>query len=103
MSEEKRILYDNLINLINECIREDNINTLLETIEYVARLFNIYLKLRENDIALIQLKQFNDRTARLIILNKHGLEIKIDLYPDLDARKYLDSISMSYVLVNRYD
>ena len=103
MSEEKRILYDNLINLINECIREGKTNTLLETIEYVARLFNIYLKLRVNDIALIRLEQYTDRAARLIILNKHGLEMKIDLYPDLDTGKYLGSVSMSYVLVNRYD
>jgi len=98
-TENKRIVYNNLLNLINESIANEDTDTLLETIQYVARRFNIYLKLRDNDIALIQLIRY-DKEARLIILNKYGLEIVIDLYPD-PSFKYLEEIRISYVLSTR--
>jgi hypothetical protein len=96
VSEDKRILYDNLVNLINECIAENKINTLLETIEYIARKFNIYLRLEPRYIAIIKLKEMPyDNGVEIYVVNRYGLEISLRIFK---MDKYVDNVEIYYSL-----
>jgi hypothetical protein len=72
---------------------------LLDVLEFVTSQFGLYINLRTRDITLVKLMS-NGPFARLVILNKYGLQITMDLYPDAEGR-YLEEIVVTYSLVNQ--
>lgn len=102
--EKARVLYNNLTNLINDCIKYRDIDLMIDVLHDVTRKFNIYIHLNPRDIVVVKTSTVGSgdigRIQRIEILNRYGLEITIDLYPDMD-NKYLTGMSVSYALVER--
>jgi hypothetical protein len=95
----KKFIYQNLVGLINDSIMLRDMDRLLDVLEFVTSQFGLYINLRTRDITLVKLMS-NGPFARLVILNKYGLQITVDLYPDQEGR-YLEEIVVTYSLVNQ--
>ena len=93
---EPKIFFDNVVSLLVNCIENRDIRLIADILQDLARRFDIYLKIRPREIALVKLKPMPyDNGVEVYVVNKYGLEITLRIFK---TDKYVDSVEVFYSL-----